>query len=87
MRSAGRQRTSEDSLEHPKEEGVRLTTNIELLAEDIMKMKHRRKILSVLPLFLEVRIQHSGDGAQEPAVLSGDVAAFPNPASLLQHAG
>ena len=27
-------------------------TNIELLAEDILRMKHRDKIMKVLPLFL-----------------------------------
>ena len=30
-------------------------SNIELLAEDILRMKHRDKILLVLPLFLPPR--------------------------------
>lgn len=30
-------------------------TNIELLAEDILRMKHRDKIIQVLPLFLTPR--------------------------------
>ncbi|MBP3428552.1 MAG: hypothetical protein J6M47_09870 [Clostridia bacterium] len=31
---------------------LKQVTNIELLAEDIMRMKHKRKIMQVLPLFL-----------------------------------
>ena len=62
-------------------------TNIEKLAMDICRMKNRRKIMKALPLFLEVRIQHGGDGENEPSVFVGDIAISTEPTELLKHAG
>ena len=62
-------------------------TNIESLALEISRMKHRRKIMCALPMFLEVRIKHSGNSEEESLILKGDVAVFPDPAHALQHVG
>lgn len=62
-------------------------TNLESLALEISRMKHRRKIMCALPMFLEVRVQHGSDSKEEALILKGDVAVFPNPSHALQHIG
>lgn len=45
-------------------------TNIELLAEDILRLKHRDKILQALPLFLSKR-----EPTTDKAVLNSNAPA------------
>ena len=52
-------------------------TNIELLAEDILRMKHRDKILQALPLFLSKREPITGKtvpNSNTPATVKEETA-------------
>ena len=63
-------------------------TNLELLALDISRMKHCRKIMRALPsVIVEVSVEHRGDSAEETPVLVGDIAVLAQPSKIAQHAG